>query len=419
MCVVSRLCDRPHGDRGFCDEAILPLPLTSEQRTKLSYERHPYPSADLGRLIAKGGELPPVKWMNAVGRPGRAMPRRVLVAGCGTGVEAFILRRRLPRAEIVAVDFSPRSIAVAERFQRTVTDERAITFQVADLTDPNLGKQVGGEFDLITCHGVLSYIPEPKRVLENLARCVSPGGALYLGVNGEAHPATRLRPWLEGYGLAVDALRDERRLRELLGLWDALNDDGSGELATMSASYLGGDVCGPHFNNWSLARWRSEANGCGWEVAGTDILAMALQLAVERGNHRVLYPAGSGALAARLDQARPAGFHRIMLRRAKAGALDVVAGGQERRLCWSGLYSVRFDGAAAGRTTRAVFRCPSLRLRFDWTLTRRQAAALQQLMAPGAASRGRAERGRRSDADQALCWLWNGIGAVAVDQAEP
>lgn len=390
--------------------------MTSEQRTKLSYERHPYPSADLGRLIDQGGELPPVKWMNAIGRPGCALPRRVLVAGCGTGVEAFILRRRLPRAEIVAVDFSPRSIAVAKRFQRTVAEARAIKFRVADLTDANLGKQIGEDFDLITCHGVLSYIPGPKRVLKNLAKCVTPGGALYLGVNGEAHPATRLRPWLEGFGLAVDALRDERRLRELLALWDALNDDGSGELATMSASYLGGDVCGPHFNNWSLAQWRSEANECGWEVAGTDVLAMALQLAVERGNHRVLYPAGSGELAARLDQARPAGFHRFMLRRAKVGALDLRSGGRERRVCWSGLYSVRLDDAAAERTTRAVFRCPSLRLRFEWTLTRRQAEALKALVAAEATPPGWAERWARSEADREMLWLWNGIGAVAVDR---
>ena len=266
--------------------------MTSQERTKRNYERRPYPASakELAALIAKGGLLPPLKWMQAIGRPGLAAPQRVLVAGCGTGVEAFVLRRRLPHAEIVAVDFSPRSIAVARRLQLAAGAARPITFQVADLTAAGLARATGGNFDLITCHGVLSYIPEPGRVLKNLAACLRAGGALYLGVNGESHPATRLRPWLAGFGLAVDELRDERRLRELLALWDSLNDEGGGELATMSASYLGGDVCGPHFNNWPVARWRAEANRRGWEIAGTDVLPMALHLAMERENHRVLFP---------------------------------------------------------------------------------------------------------------------------------
>ena len=47
-------------------------------------------------------------------------------------------RRRWPTAEIVAVDFSPRSIAVARKLQRTVVTGKPITFRVADLTDENL-----------------------------------------------------------------------------------------------------------------------------------------------------------------------------------------------------------------------------------------------------------------------------------------
>ena len=195
--------------------------MTPAERIKQGYERRPYPATDLGRLIKKGGSLPSLKWMLGIGRPGQLMPARVLVAGCGTGVEAFIQRHRLPKAEIVAVDFSPRSIAVARKLQRTTGPGRPITFLAADLNDPDLAAQTGGNFDLITCHGVLSYIPNPGRALKNLTACLRPGGALYLGVNGGAHPATTLRPWLAGFGLAVDEMKDERRLRELLGLWDA------------------------------------------------------------------------------------------------------------------------------------------------------------------------------------------------------
>ena len=390
--------------------------VTSEDRTKSSYDRHPYPATDIGRLIEQGGALPPKKWIQAIGRPGRASPRRVLVAGCGTGVEAFIVHRWWPEAEIVGVDFSPRSIAVARRLQSTAGAGRPIAFYVGDLTDPELASKVGGDFDLITCHGVLSYIPDPGRGLNALGACLRPGGALYLGVNGEAHPATRLRPWLASFGLAVEELRDERRLRELLGLWDALNDEGGGELATMSTSYLGGDVCGPHFNNWSVARWRAEANRCGWEIAGTDILPLALQVTMERENHRVLFPAGPGELAGRLDAARPAGFHRMMLRRVEAGELDVACtGAPGQTLRWTGLHAVRWGKEAGRRTERVVFQCATFRLRTEWTLTAAQAKALRGLVADGVASAAGLRAWTRSDAGRRMLGLWAGLGVVARD----
>jgi SAM-dependent methyltransferase len=390
--------------------------MTSEERTKKNYERRPYPRTEINLLVEKDTSLPASRWMQAVGRPGHAAPKRVLVAGCATGVEAFILRRRWPTAEIVAVDFSPRSIAVARKLQRTVVTGKPITFLVADLTDENLVQTVGGDFDLITCHGVLSYIPEPARVMRNLGPCLRADGALYLGVNGEAHPATRLRSWLAGFGLAVDELRDERRLRELLGLWDALNDDGSGELATMSASYLGGDVCGAHFNNWPLARWRAEANAAGWEIAGTDILPLALHLTIERKDYRPLYPAGAGELAARLDHARPAGFHRIMLRRASAGGMDLVFdAAPEQRLRWTGLYGVTIGAVAGRRAVKAVLRCPMFHVRVEWTLTPAQAAALRAWVAAGISGEGQLAPWTRTQAGREMVWVWAGLGAVAVD----
>ena len=392
--------------------------MTSAERTKRIYERHPYPGTDLGQLSQKGRSFPSLKWMQAIGRPGRAVPERVLVAGCGTGVEAFVLRRRLPRAEIVAVDFSPRSITVARQLQRAAGSGRPITFLVADLTDPALSRTTGGNFDLISCHGVLSYIPKPGRALRSLASCLRPEGALYLGANGEATPAARLRPWLAGFGLAVDEMKDERRLRELLRLWDSLHDDELGELATMPSSYLASDVCGAHFNNWPLARWRAEANRCGWEVAGTDILPTALLLTIEREDYLPLYPAGCGAVAARLDQIRPAGFHRMMLRRAEAGGLDLAfASKAGQRLRWTGFYAVRFMRNAGHRTVKVVLNCPTFHLRFEWSLTPRQAEALRALVASGVVSEGWIKLWTQSEEARRILWFWLGLGVVAMDAA--
>lgn len=342
------------------------------------------------------------------------------------------MRRWLPQAQIVAMDFSPRSVAVACQLERKVKAmnavsakvdwkrsklagkmptflEKPITFLVGDLTDPKLRETIGGDFDLITCHGVLSYIPQPGRALKVLATCLSADGALYLGVNGASHPTTTLRPWLKSFGVVIDELRDERRVRELLQLWDALHDDELGELATMPASYLASDVCGAHFNNWSLARWRSEARRSGWEVAGTAILPAALRIVADDEKEKPLYPAGVGELAARLDEVRPAGFHRIMLRRARAGALDVLgADVAQRGLRWTGLYAVKFSAGTAR------FYAATLGVRFEAKLTGPQIAALKILLKTKVAPADWAKPWTRNEVGRRTLWLWAGLGVVAA-----
>ena len=362
----------------------------------------------------KGGSLPSLRWMQGLGRPGQPKPERVLVAGCGTGAEAFVIRRHLPKAEIVAVDFSPRSIAVAQRLQRSAKLVRPIVFQVADLTDPELVTQTGGDFDLITCHGVLSYIPETAPVLKNFVTALRAGGALYLGVNGESHPATRLRPWLAGFGLDVDGMQEERRLREVLRIWDALHDDDLRGLADMSASYLASDVCGSHFNNWPLARWRSEANQNGWEIAGSWMLPLALRLTIDDETNRPLFPAGMGELAERLDQARPAGFHKLMLRRTEtASRTGRSANSWEDTPRWTGIYSPRFLKSTQAGKVRVVLNSAVFNMSQDWSLTLQQAEALRVLIATGVAPAGWLKQWGRSESARRTLWEWAGFGAVA------
>lgn len=380
--------------------------MTSVEKVKRNYERLPYPGADPRMVEGKGGSLPPLRWMLGLGRPGLPKPQRVLVAGCGTGAEAFVIRRQLPKAEIVAVDFSPRSIAVAQRLQRNAKLARPITFQVADLTDPNLVAQTGGEFDLITCHGVLSYIPEPAAVLKNFAAALRAGGALYLGVNGESHPATRLRPWLAGFGLDVDGMQEERRLRQVLRIWDALHDDDLRGLAEMSPSYLASDVCGSHFNNWPLARWRAEGNQAGWEIAGTWMLPLALRLMLENETYDPLYPAGIGELAERLDQARPAGFHKLVLRKAESV-------GRTETLRWTGIYSHRFIKSATPGRVRVVLNSPVFNMSQDWSLTVPQSIAMCGLVSGEVAPAVWLKKWGRSEAARRILWQWMGFGAVA------
>ncbi len=422
--LIRRMC-RKRATRNFChcgqpgQPSTLNLSVTSADQAKRNYERRPYPGPDLAEIERKGRSIPPLKWMQALGRTGQPTPERVLVAGCGTGAEAFVMRRRMPRAEIVAVDFSPRSIAIAQRLQRSVDLGKPIAFRVADLTATNWMQTTGDDFDLITCHGVLSYLPEPGRVLQRFAGCLRVGGALYLGVNGEAHPATRLRPWLSTFGLDVGQMRDERRLRDLLGLWDSLHDDGIGELAYMSASYLASDVCGTHFNNWSLARWTAEANSAGWALAGSMLLPLSLRLTTEGGHHRLLFPAGVGRLAERLDQTRPASFHQLLFHRATRGDPDVFAHrDSERRLRWTGLYTVKFLRSDEQGDVQAIFSSRTFNLQFASKLTRRQAAGLSGWLRASAEPFEWAKHLGRSETVRQMLWLWSGLGVVVPEPGE-
>ena len=390
--------------------------MTSADQTRHSYDLRPYPDTRAGEALGQRCSLPSLKWIRAWGRPGLPPPQRVLVAGCGTGAEAFFLRRHWPHAEIVAVDFSPRSITRARRLQRSAPNGKPIRFAVVDLTDLAAVAQLGEPFDLITCHGVLSYIPAPQSALIGLGSCLARGGALYLGVNGEAHPALRLRPWLSRFGLRMDEMRDEPRLRTVLGLWDSLHDDGIGGLAGMSASYLASDVCGPHFNNWSLARWRTEFRASGWEIVGSSLLPLALRLTLEGDHWRLFTPSNVGELAESLDHARPASFHQLLLRRPLVGGREPGGGpgsGPDLAWYWTGLYTLRLGRPDARGRVPAVLSCASFKLSLAWVLSRRQVTAVKKMIENGSAPAGWLGQWGRSETDRRALSIWAGLGIVA------
>ncbi len=355
-----------------------------------NYERHPYPAANPGRLERRLCLLPPLEWINGVGRPGRKAPRRILVAGCGTGLETFALRRQCPEAEIVGLDFSPRAIALARRASRRTRLAKPVRFVVGDLTSDDLPCQVGREFDCITCHGVLTYLPEPARVLRRLRDCLVADGVIYLGVNGSAHASARLRPWLTRLGFDPSGLGNhERRLRQLLRTWDQLQPAGTAPLAGMIAGYLASDVCGVHFNHWPLARWRAAAHHAGLELVATVQLPHTLRRLVAEPPDRALFDQGPGALAALLDWADPAGFHRLLLRPGKPGDFDLAAGGGiAARVCWTGLYSLRLSPRQPGNRRTVALDAPAFRLALRWPLPERQAFALLELSRTGSAGPG-------------------------------
>jgi ubiquinone/menaquinone biosynthesis C-methylase UbiE len=112
-------------------------------------------------------------------------PSRVLDLGTGTGRAAFLLARRYPAAEVVAVDLAPAMLAEARK-----------------LTPPELAGQVRFEeadaehlpypdawFDLVSLANMIPFFPE-------LARITAPGGAVAFSFSGGAETPIYVPPEL-------------------------------------------------------------------------------------------------------------------------------------------------------------------------------------------------------------------------------
>lgn len=102
--------------------------------------------------------------------------RRVLEIGCGIGTDTINFARA--GAELTAVDLSSESLKL--------TRQRLAVFGLrANLLEANaeeLSMLPDAHFDLVYSFGVIHHTPQPRRVVEHIARVLKPGGELRLMV---------------------------------------------------------------------------------------------------------------------------------------------------------------------------------------------------------------------------------------------
>ncbi len=120
---------------------------------------------------------------------------RVLDVGLAHGTQAL----RLARAghEVTALESDPSTVAAVRKVLAAGPAEVRERVRLLEGDGRDTGAHfTPGAFDLVLCHGVLMYIPEPDPLLAGLARVLAPGGLLSLLVRNA--DALALRPALAG-----------------------------------------------------------------------------------------------------------------------------------------------------------------------------------------------------------------------------
>lgn len=288
--------------------------MSIERRVRDIYERRPYPPPS--SRMKPTWRLPALEWINALRETPQPLdPNRILVAGCGVGTEAFTLARQFPRAQVVAVDFSERSINTAKKLRRKAKLDGRVRFEVADLSARNLIKTTGDDFDLITCHGVLSYIPDVAAVFRNFRRALSPSGTIVLGVNGASHPSVRFRRMLPVFGISPEKFEDGDRVRDVLRIFDCLIEYPILPMSPMAAGVLAGDIFGPLIQSLPLAEWSALLDRAHLHLLGGYHAFFTNRALFNYDLHLRLMPRSRREMTELTDALQPASFHSLIVSR--------------------------------------------------------------------------------------------------------
>jgi SAM-dependent methyltransferase len=193
-------------------------PVTDEtsQRVAAQYGDYPYP-----RWTSLGYLLRPGEWRKAMsdhfGGDRLAFmdaPFEVLIAGCGTGVQAIAAARAYgPNAKITAIDISKRSLGYAVRMAEHFEAEN-ITFIAGDILDLPRSHELTSRFHVIESVGVLHHMADPREGWSALLSTLRPDGVMLIGLYSELARrrwmAMRDDPAYPGTGCSDEALRTFR-----------------------------------------------------------------------------------------------------------------------------------------------------------------------------------------------------------------
>jgi len=121
-----------------------------------------------------------LNWLSHLLRTQGIAPKRVMDFGCGTGISLLLIADILGAEEVIGLDTSEESLAVA----RESAGSRSV--QLATPAE-YLPEQ---DLDLVFCSGVFHHLPVADRVpvVNYIHRCLRPGGIFALWENNPWNP---------------------------------------------------------------------------------------------------------------------------------------------------------------------------------------------------------------------------------------
>jgi tetratricopeptide (TPR) repeat protein/2-polyprenyl-3-methyl-5-hydroxy-6-metoxy-1,4-benzoquinol methylase len=183
LAVLRQQIDEPAEETALAAaiETLTPIADATSMSVRAQYEENPYPRwVRVGTPASKPfrravhNKLP---HLTPEQLPLRDEPR-VLVAGCGTGLEAMNVVNAFQMSSLLAVDLSRASLGYAGRKfkEQGIAD---VAWRQGDILE--LG-QIEDRFDLVHSFGVIHHMAEPAKGLGVLASLLNPGGYLFVGL---------------------------------------------------------------------------------------------------------------------------------------------------------------------------------------------------------------------------------------------
>jgi 2-polyprenyl-3-methyl-5-hydroxy-6-metoxy-1,4-benzoquinol methylase len=217
--------------------ALAPVKDSVSLQVMRQYEENPYPRWTVNPLSvfaadqARGKIVPTTE---------RQAELDILIAGCGTGLQAIQIAQVYPNARLLAVDISLPSLAYARRKTREL-GLRNIEYAQADILE--LGT-IGRTFDRIESVGVLHHLAEPTAGWRVLVPLLRPGGEMRIGLYSElarrviVEARARARIAARGYEATApdirrcrqDIIREAEQWKMLVGVKDFYTMSGCRDL---------------------------------------------------------------------------------------------------------------------------------------------------------------------------------------------
>jgi ubiquinone/menaquinone biosynthesis C-methylase UbiE len=104
--------------------------------------------------------------------------KKILEVGCGVGAQSEIILRRFPDLQLTGIDLSDKQLAAAKDSLSKLEFAKD-RYQLHQMSAEDL-KFDSESFDGAFLCFVLEHVPDPRRVLSEVRRVLTPGGVVYI-----------------------------------------------------------------------------------------------------------------------------------------------------------------------------------------------------------------------------------------------